>query len=77
MNYEDEIAKLEKTIVKQGKRIARLKDNKKLSSLPDNEYIRLINRLQMSENELLISQEENLTEIEELKKEITELLLCF
>jgi hypothetical protein len=69
---QDKIAQLEKTIKKQGNRISLLKKNKE--PLPDSEYLRLYNRIKISEDELLAKEYEYLQEIEELKNEISELL---
>lgn len=69
---QEQIAKLEKTIKKQGNRISKLK--KAQINMSDNEYKRLISRLQSSEFELHSIIEEQQEEINNLKKEVSELL---
>lgn len=71
---QDKIAKLEATIQKQGKRIAKLKKQPSEHSLEDNEYKRLIKRIEVSEIELISENEELKLEVLELKKEVSQLL---
>ena len=71
-NKEEKIKKLEKKIMSQGKKISNLK--KIQPKFTDNEYKRLIDRMQASENELLIQISELKEENQELKDEIKKLL---
>ena len=69
---EEQIKKLERKIMSQGKRISKLKNIQ--PELSDNEYKRLIDRIQVSENELVMQVEELNQENKELKDEIKKLL---
>ena len=74
----EDIAKLQATISKQGKRIAKLKEDiknlTKIDKEPD-ELKEMVELLLLSEKELKIENEELISENEELKAEIFELLL--
>ena len=69
---EEQIKKLERKIMSQGKKISKLKNIQ--PELSDNEYKRLIDRIQVSENELVMQVEELNQENKELKDEIKKLL---
>jgi hypothetical protein len=69
---EEQIKKLERKIMSQGKRISKLKNIQ--PELSDNEYKRLIDRIRVSENELVMQVEELNQENKELKDEIKKLL---
>ena len=69
---EEQIKKLERKIMSQGKKISKLKNIQ--PELNDNEYKRLIDRIQVSENELVMQVEELNQENKELKDEIKKLL---
>ena len=69
---EEQIKKLERKIMSQGKRISKLKNIQ--PELSDNEYKRLIDRLKASEYELQVEKEELLEEVKELKLELKDLL---
>ena len=69
---EEQIKKLERKIMSQGKKISKLKNIQ--PELSDNEYKRLIDRIRVSENELVMQVEELNQENKELKDEIKKLL---
>ena len=71
---QEKIAKLEATIAKQGQKIGVLKKKLKEKPLEDNEYKRLIDRLEASEFELQVEKEELQEEVKELKLELKDLL---
>jgi len=68
------IKRRDKKIKRQGKKITNLAKGFR-DELPDNEYEKLILELKMSEHELRTMRDEHIEEIEELKKDISFLLL--
>ena len=69
---DEKLQKLTNKIAKQGKIISKLKNEISSDPMNDNEYKRLIDRIQVSENELVMQVEELNQENKELKDVFTE-----